>query len=266
MITAIFIIILILVISAGLFFLIKKISNNDYVEQDVYAEEGVITDFDKLNTNTSNKIKDDESDISDSSPQFKFAMILGKIYAFRDYLKSNFLSIKENYSNNKLKKIKEREEEIQDAVQKSFETEAKDIDNGIDDLDTSHFEVEDDISSESINESVERKNDGVNSKASDFVQQLLSDVDAVSDMTASEDISDTYYYEYMEKRYINRIVANSRDIEAYKKLGDLYVDMRNYEDALESFQYVLRLKPNDITARHRVNDISKRLQESKSTI
>ena len=65
----------------------------------------------------------------------------------------------------------------------------------------------------------------------------------------------------MEKRYIDRIVANPKDIEAYKKLGDLYVDMRNYKDALEAFEYVLKLKPNDTMASRRVKDISNRFQK-----
>ena len=133
-------------------------------------------------------------------------------------------------------------------------------------IDTSNFETKNPISnSRKDNESdyeSDKSIDKINpeTKATDFVEQLLSEVDATS-LIDSDDVSDTYYYEYMEKRYIDRIVANSKDIESYKKLGDLYVDMRNYKDALEAFNHVLKLKPNDTIASRRVKDISNRLHK-----
>lgn len=83
-------------------------------------------------------------------------------------------------------------------------------------------------------------------KAETFVKGLMDDDSFPS---ASEDdgdvISDNYYYMYMEKRYIKKIVSNPKDVEVYRKLGDLYVEMENYADAQASFEQVLRLKPGD---------------------
>jgi tetratricopeptide (TPR) repeat protein len=83
-------------------------------------------------------------------------------------------------------------------------------------------------------------------KAETFVKGLMDDDSFPS--TSEDDgdvISDNYYYMYMEKRYIKKIVSNPKDVEVYRKLGDLYVEMENYADAQASFEQVLRLKPGD---------------------
>ncbi len=174
------------------------------------------------------------------------------------------------YKQKQIEKIKAKEKAIQEAIKRDLEEqelESKQKKEHIaTEIDTSQFEAENVGGTNIADNKVDSKPDKVKevinpeTKATDFVEQLLSEVDAISDVN-SDDISDTYYYEYMEKRYIDRIIANSKDIEAYKKLGDLYVDMRNYNDALESFQYVLKLKPNDTLASRRVKDISNRLKK-----
>lgn len=83
-------------------------------------------------------------------------------------------------------------------------------------------------------------------KAETFVKGLMDEETfAVSSDDSEDVISDNYYYMYMEKRYIKKIVSNPKDVEVYRKLGDLYVEMENYPDAKASFEQVLRLKPGD---------------------
>lgn len=83
-------------------------------------------------------------------------------------------------------------------------------------------------------------------KADSFVKGLMDDDAFHSPQGDAEDaISDNYYYTYMEKRYIKKIVSNPKDVEVYRKLGDLYLEMENYTDAQASFEQVLRLKPAD---------------------
>lgn len=267
MTTAIIIVILIVFLSVGLFFLIKKLSYASGLEPEIYEEEAAITDFNSVPQDVDEDI--DDNNINRSQSQAKFAIIIIKIYKFFNNQMQNLNKIILQYKQRQAEKIKEKEKAIQEAIQKDLEAqeleEKQKQESIVEELDTSHFEAEVIVSTDIPNDVKDndvkpKKQVNPETKATDFVEKLLSEVDAVTDIN-SEDISDTYYYEYMEKRYIDRIVANSKDIEAYKKLGDLYVDMRNYKDALEAFQYVLKLKPNDTMASRRVKDISNRLQK-----
>jgi tetratricopeptide (TPR) repeat protein len=269
--TAIIIVILIVCLSIGLFSLIKKLSDATNTEPEMYPEEGSITDFNSIPKISKEII--DENHIKKSSPKVNLAIFISSIYRFVNNQMQNLKSLQSRYQQRKFEKIKQKEKAIQEAIKKDQELyiSKPELENSKDkELDTSYFEIENaNIINENNNLDVDEINTVVisetktnpDTKVKDFVEQLLSEVDAISDATAKSDISDTYYYEYMEKRYIDRIVANSKDIEAYKKLGDLYVDMRNYKDALEAFEYVLKLKPNDTIANRRVKDISNRLQK-----
>lgn len=266
MTTAIIIVILIIFLSIGLFFLIKKLSYVSDINQDIYQEETTITEFNSINQDVE-KLGDDNYQ---SQSKIQFAVIISKIYQLFNQQLQNLNKIGTYYRQKQIERIKAKEQAIQEAIQKDLEEQELEHkqkkENITEEVDTSHFEVENISENSNLDNKVESKliktEDKISpeTKATDFVDQLLSDVDAISDIN-SDDISDTYYYEYMEKRYIDRIVANSKDIEAYKKLGDLYVDIRNYKDALEAFQYVLKLKPNDTLASRRVKDISNRLSK-----
>jgi tetratricopeptide (TPR) repeat protein len=49
-----------------------------------------------------------------------------------------------------------------------------------------------------------------------------------------------------EKKYIEIISLDHKNIEAYKKLGEIYLEQKNYDHAEETFQYILKLDANDI--------------------
>ncbi len=267
MTTAIIIVILIVFLSIGLFFLIKKLSYVSDIGPEIYETEGSITDFNAIPQEVEEVVNDSSYK---SKSKIQFAVLLSKVYQFFNQQMQNINQIIIQYKQKQIEKIKAKENSIQEAVRRDLEEQELEANQKKEhispEIDTSQFEAEHfgvtTISDNEIDYKPEKLKEIINpeTKATDFVEQLLSEVDAISDVK-SDDISDTYYYEYMEKRYIDRIVANSKDIEAYKKLGDLYVDMRNYKDALESFQYVLKLKPNDTLASRRVKDISNRLQK-----
>jgi hypothetical protein len=267
MTTAIIIVILIVFLSVGLFFLIKKLSNVSDIETEIYESEGAITDFNSI-PQEADQLVDDNS--YESKSKIQFAVLMGKIYQFFNLQMQKINQIGIQYKQKQIEKIKAKEKAIQEAIKRDLEEQELEAnqkkENIATEIDTSQFEVENlggaNITDNKVDSTPENVKEVINpeTKATDFVEQLLSEVDAISDVN-SDDISDTYYYEYMEKRYIDRIVANAKDIEAYKKLGDLYVDIRNYKDALEAFQYVLKLKPNDTLASRRVKDISHRLQK-----
>ncbi len=47
----------------------------------------------------------------------------------------------------------------------------------------------------------------------------------------------------LEELLIERIISNPRDIEAYERLGDYYLERDNYVDAKECYRQVLKLSP-----------------------
>ena len=60
-----------------------------------------------------------------------------------------------------------------------------------------------------------------------------------------------------EKALIERIALNPKDIEAYERLGDYYIEVGNFNDSLACFEEVLKLSP----ANRRAKIKAKRLQK-----
>ncbi len=52
--------------------------------------------------------------------------------------------------------------------------------------------------------------------------------------------------EEAEQKCISIIALDHKNIEAYKKLGAVYVEQKNYENAFETFRHILKLDPNDV--------------------
>ena len=48
-----------------------------------------------------------------------------------------------------------------------------------------------------------------------------------------------------EKKYIEIIGVDSRNIQAFKELGLLYFEQKNYEEAKQTFEHILKLKQDD---------------------
>ena len=60
-----------------------------------------------------------------------------------------------------------------------------------------------------------------------------------------------------EKILIDRIAANPKDIEAYERLGEYYLEIENWEYAKECFKQVLKLNPRNIGARSRMRKLER---------
>lgn len=61
----------------------------------------------------------------------------------------------------------------------------------------------------------------------------------------------------LEEVLIKRIAINPRDIEAYERLGDYYMESENYRDSHECFKQVLMLSPSHYKAKVRIRKIEK---------
>lgn len=62
-----------------------------------------------------------------------------------------------------------------------------------------------------------------------------------------------------EKILIERIAANPKDIEAYERLGEYYLEIENWNYAKECYKQVLKLNPRNIGARGRMRRLEKML-------
>jgi tetratricopeptide (TPR) repeat protein len=56
----------------------------------------------------------------------------------------------------------------------------------------------------------------------------------------------------LEDLLIDRIAINPRDIEAYERLGEYYMEIKSYSDAKECFKQVIKLSPSDRNAKYRL--------------
>jgi len=61
----------------------------------------------------------------------------------------------------------------------------------------------------------------------------------------------------LEDALIKRIAINPRDIEAYERLGDYYLESENYHDSHECFKQVLMLSPSHYKAKTRIRRIER---------
>ena len=64
---------------------------------------------------------------------------------------------------------------------------------------------------------------------------------------------------HLEKILIERIAVNARDVEAYERLGEYYLDIENYEFAKECLKQVLKLAPTNRSAKYKMKKIENAL-------
>lgn len=61
----------------------------------------------------------------------------------------------------------------------------------------------------------------------------------------------------LEDALIKRIAMNPKDIEAYERLGDYYLENENFQDSLECFRQVLKLSPTHYKAKTRIRRLER---------
>lgn len=59
----------------------------------------------------------------------------------------------------------------------------------------------------------------------------------------------------LEEEFIKRIAINPKDVEAYERLGDYYSDINNFRDSVECYKQVLKLSPNNGSARSKMKNL-----------
>jgi tetratricopeptide (TPR) repeat protein len=66
-----------------------------------------------------------------------------------------------------------------------------------------------------------------------------------------------------EKALIERIAFNPKDIEAYERLGDYYIEIGNFNDSLACFEEVLKLSPGSRKAKLKMRRLQKIVYSNK---
>lgn len=61
----------------------------------------------------------------------------------------------------------------------------------------------------------------------------------------------------LEDVLIERIAANPKDTEAYERLGEYYMEIGNYEHAKECLKQVIKLNPNNRSARYKMKRLER---------
>lgn len=56
----------------------------------------------------------------------------------------------------------------------------------------------------------------------------------------------------LEELLIERIAVNPKDIEAYERLGEYYMDIKSYNDAKECFKQVIKLNPMNRNVKYKI--------------
>lgn len=65
----------------------------------------------------------------------------------------------------------------------------------------------------------------------------------------------------LEDILVERIAANPRDLEAYERLGEYYMEQGNMQDAKECYRQVLRLSPVHRLAKIKIRRLEKMLEQ-----
>ena len=65
----------------------------------------------------------------------------------------------------------------------------------------------------------------------------------------------------LEELLIERIAANPKDLEAYERLGQYYMEIKGYADAKECFKQVIKLEPGNRNAKYRLKRLENLLTQ-----
>lgn len=60
-----------------------------------------------------------------------------------------------------------------------------------------------------------------------------------------------------EKKYIEIIGIDSKNVQAFKNLAQVYFELKNYEEAKQIFEHILKLKDDDVEAYGGLAEIAK---------
>ncbi len=106
---------------------------------------------------------------------------------------------------------------------------------------------------------VKEKRRGVEVQVTHKVQDSTDDEVKFTNVQKQDRLRSSSYgvsKEEIEQRYIDAISSNPRDIAVYKKLGKLYQEHGNLEDAKEVYKQILKINPDDEISKEQLSSLS----------
>ena len=59
----------------------------------------------------------------------------------------------------------------------------------------------------------------------------------------------------LEKKILQKITKDPKNVENYRQLGELYIKMRNYKDAMDAYKYIIQILPRDVDSKRKIEKI-----------
>ncbi len=72
--------------------------------------------------------------------------------------------------------------------------------------------------------------------------------------------------EEAEGKCIRIIALDHKNIDAYKKLGQVYLEQKNYDNAYETFSHILKLNPDDVETLQDLGALQKQRGENEAAL
>lgn len=91
-------------------------------------------------------------------------------------------------------------------------------------------------------------------------QKTLSLLNEGDELVKAEDLPAA------EKRYIEVIGLDHRNVEAYKKLGEIYTLLKDYEHAIESLQHAVKLNEEDASVYDEISSVYLLLDDKEKAL
>ncbi len=85
---------------------------------------------------------------------------------------------------------------------------------------------------------------------------LIKEVVKVNRSAAETDDEIGVDREILEKKLVQKIVENPKQIENYRQLGELYIKIENYPEALECYKQILRIYPRDVDSKRKMEKVA----------
>ncbi|HHX58310.1 MAG TPA: tetratricopeptide repeat protein [Candidatus Moranbacteria bacterium] len=85
---------------------------------------------------------------------------------------------------------------------------------------------------------------------------FVKDVVAVEKrLTFDDDVDLGVDYRILEKKILQRVEKNPKDIEVFRQLGELYIKMGEFSDAEEVYKFILKTSPRNSDAKRKLEKI-----------
>ncbi|MCX6746139.1 MAG: tetratricopeptide repeat protein [Candidatus Parcubacteria bacterium] len=89
-------------------------------------------------------------------------------------------------------------------------------------------------------------------------------IDAI--LKEGKDLSEKERFEESEKKYLEVLNIEPKNIEAYRGLGDIYLFQKQYEEAKQTFSHIIKLDKSDSFAFFELAEVNEKLQQPEQAL